>query len=161
MMDIAFHIIPLVTAVGNEELVSVSSLLFDHTRGIIGMTICHLSFSYHTGIALFSHPYSIGAKKLSSHRELYHTTVILLFSLLLIDADLYRLPSFIFSLYTFRLLEFQFPFPLAVMTITFSLFKIFFCDCVSGFVLRSSILPHHHVSAAQLTTKTLSGWLFI
>ena len=77
MMDIAFHIIPLVVAVGNEELVSVSSLLFDHTRGIIGMTIFHLFLSYHTGIALFSHPYSIGAKKLSSHRELYHTTVIL------------------------------------------------------------------------------------
>jgi hypothetical protein len=55
MIDIAFHTTPLVTAVGNEELVSLSSLLFDHIKGIIGMTIFHLSFSYHTGIALSSH----------------------------------------------------------------------------------------------------------
>ncbi len=102
MTDMAFHIIPLVVAVGNEELVSVSSLLFDHTRGIIGMTIFHLFLSYHTGIALFSHPYPIGAKKLSSHHELYHTTVILLFSLLLTDADVNQFPSFMFSLYIFQ-----------------------------------------------------------
>ena len=94
---------------------------------------------------------------MSSHHELYHTTVILLFSLLLIDADLNQFPSFMFSLYTFHLLEFSTQFPLAAMTITFSLLRMFLCDCVSGFSLRSSIVPHPHVSAAQLTTKTRSG----
>lgn len=61
-MDIAFHTTPLVTAVGNEELEFLSSLLFDHINGIIGITIFHLFFSYHTGIALFSHQIFFGAK---------------------------------------------------------------------------------------------------
>lgn len=62
MIDIAFHIIPLVTAVGYDELEFLSSLLFDHIKGIIGMTIFHLFFSYHTGIALFNHQIFFGAK---------------------------------------------------------------------------------------------------
>jgi hypothetical protein len=58
MIDIAFHITPLVTAVGYEDVEDVSSLLFDVMSGIIGITIFHLSLSNHTGIALRSHQYS-------------------------------------------------------------------------------------------------------
>jgi len=62
MIDIAFHITPLVTAVGNDAEVLTSSLLFDEISGIIGMTIFHLSLLYHTGMALLSQPYHTGAK---------------------------------------------------------------------------------------------------
>ena len=62
MIDIAFHTTPLVTAVGNEEAVLISSLSFDEISGIIGMTMFHLSFSYQIGSALPSHPYPSGEK---------------------------------------------------------------------------------------------------
>lgn len=122
MMDMAFHITPLVTAVGKELVNLVSSRLSDHIRGIIGMTIFHLSFSNHTGMALFDDQTPFDEKKFSFHCESYHTTVILLCSLLLIDADLYSVQFFMFS--------FQFlhdvanRFPLAAMKITFSFFNI-------------------------------------
>jgi hypothetical protein len=59
MTDIAFQITPLVTAVGYEEVEFTSSLLCDEINGIIGITIFHLSLSYHTGIALRSHQYTL------------------------------------------------------------------------------------------------------
>lgn len=59
MIDIAFHTTPLVTAVGQDESVFVSSWLFELIRGIIGITIFPLSLSNHTGIALLSHQYSL------------------------------------------------------------------------------------------------------
>jgi hypothetical protein len=98
MTDIAFHITPLVTAVGNEEAVSSCSLLSDRIKLIIGMSIFHLSFSYQIGIALDCHQNSSGEKLLPSHHELYHTTVILLFSSLFIDPELYLFPFLMFSL---------------------------------------------------------------
>ena len=58
MIDAIFHITPLVTAVGIEEVVLVSYPPLALTKGIIGITKFHLSFSYHTGIALLSHPYT-------------------------------------------------------------------------------------------------------
>ena len=122
MTDIAFHITPLVTAVGNEDAVPTSSLSFDEINGIIGMTIFHLSFSNQTGIALACHPYSSGEKLLPSHHELYHTTVILLFSSLFTDADVYLRLPLIFSLYTFHDLSPQFP--RAAANITFSFCSI-------------------------------------
>ena len=59
MIDIAFQITPLVTAVGYEEVVFTSSLLYDDINGTIGITIFHLFLSYHTGIALRNHQYTI------------------------------------------------------------------------------------------------------
>lgn len=57
IIDAIFHITPLVTAVGIEEVVLVSYSPPDVTNGIIGITIFHLSFSNHTGIAVLSHQY--------------------------------------------------------------------------------------------------------
>jgi len=83
--------------------------------------------------------------------------VILLFSLLFIEADLYLFPSLIFSQKTFHKPELSIRFPFAAMTITFSFSKIFLVGLVSRLLFSSSMVAHHHVSAAQLTKKTLSG----
>ena len=59
IIDAIFHITPLVTAVGMEDVVLVSYSPLDVTNGIIGITRFHLSFSYHTGIADLSHQYIV------------------------------------------------------------------------------------------------------
>ncbi len=58
IIDAIFQITPLVTAVGIEDVVLVSYPQLALTKGIIGITKFHLSFSNHTGIAVLSHQYT-------------------------------------------------------------------------------------------------------
>ncbi len=62
MIDTAFHITPLVTAVGYEEVEDTSSVLLDQISEIIGITIFHLSLLNQTGIAVPNHHLRRGEK---------------------------------------------------------------------------------------------------
>ncbi len=137
MIDRKFHRLQLSAAVGYDELVSPvkSNSFFHPISDIKGTTIFH--FQNHTGRrVLILYPKTLFC--LGS----YHETDILLFLLLLTDADEYHHLSSLgaFSFNVFMLFPLL---PIAQLIITFSFHSILFNVSYIGSPFKSSKVFHH------------------
>ena len=138
MIDRKFHKLQLSADVGYEEVVfPVKSFsLCRPTSGIKGITIFH--FQNHTGIRL-----SLLSHKIFCCLGLYHAMVILLFLLLVTDAEVYRPHSCSGVFSSIILIRGGYRFPTATLTIIFSFQRILFSESYVGLVFKSSKVFHH------------------